>query len=527
MNDTLNSSPRVSLPLWPAVLAWIQSCRWRQAALILISALTLFRFWYSGTLDLVADEAYYWLWAKNLDICYYSKGPGVAWTIWLGTWLWGDTVLGIRFFAVLLSAGTGYMLFRLGRSLFDARTGFLALVLAACLPLYAVGSVLMTIDPLSLFCWTLAAYAFRQAMDSDNPIHWILPGLWIGLGMLCKYTNIAELISFFLFCLWSSPHRRHLQQFTFWTMTGTCFLSLLPTLIWNARHDWITVQHLLERGKLSSDDTFTFKFNELTQFFSEQALVYSPLLWISMLGAAFYVLKQLLSSNRSSLDASGNTDRSTAWKLLVCLFFPLPIFYSLLSINEAGEANWTAPAYLAGLIILAAFLLHHTSSGSKLRKAIWCAAALAALQTIALHQTSWIPFHKAGIQDPLDRVRSHHQLADTVAKLQQEYGANFIVARHYQTASLIAFYHPDHPLVYMPESERIENQFSFWPGYSELMKNERSALFVCRNEEVPRDSLYREFSKVRLIKEFDTIFNGRPLQRYRIFLLENYHAGDL
>ncbi|MEM6886354.1 MAG: glycosyltransferase family 39 protein, partial [Verrucomicrobiota bacterium] len=325
MNDTLDSSPKPSVPLWPVLLLWIKSCRWRQAALILISILTLFRFWYSGTLDLVADEAYYWLWAQNLDICYYSKGPGVAWTIWLGTWLWGDTVLGIRFFAVLLSAGTGYMLFRFGRALFDARTGFLTLVLAVCLPLYAVGSVLMTIDPLSLFFWVLAAYSFWKVLDRDCPIHWMLPGLWIGIGMLCKYTNIAELISFFLFCLWSAPHRRHLKQSTFWTMVVTCFLSLLPTIIWNKRHDWITLQHLLERGKLSSDDSFTFKFNELTQFFSEQALVYSPLLWISILGAAVYILKQLFTSKGSKLNSDEAPERSTAWKLLTCLFFPLPV----------------------------------------------------------------------------------------------------------------------------------------------------------------------------------------------------------
>jgi 4-amino-4-deoxy-L-arabinose transferase-like glycosyltransferase len=535
MTNTPDSSPDAPTALkpsffWLSILGWIKGCKWRQAAIIFITALTLFRFWYSGTLDLVADEAYYWLWSNNLDLCYYSKGPGIAWTIAAGTWLWGDTVFGIRFFAVLLSAATGYWIFRLGRSLFDPRTGFLALVLTACLPLYAVGSILMTIDPLSLFFWTLAAYAFWQAKDKDCPVHWILPGLWIGLGMLCKYTNIAEIISFALFCLWSPSYRRHLKQTTFWTMVIVSFLSLLPTIIWNARHDWITLQHLLERGKLSSGDTFTFKFGELTQFFSEQALVYSPFLWLAILISAFVIAKTLFSSGGASLDIrdDGNankTPRSHSWKFLLTLFLPLPIFYSLLSINEAGEANWTAPAYLSGIIILSAFILHQTRAGGWKRKALWTAVVIGALQTVALHNTSWIPFHKVGIQDPLDRVRSHQQLAQTVSTLQQERGASFIVARHYQTASLISFYHPDQPHVYMPESDRIENQFSFWPGYSEMMTNELSALFVCRNEEKPRESIYQEFSKVTLIKEFDTTFQGRPLQRYRIYFLENYHGG--
>src|SRR6266487_2405817 len=86
-------------------------------AIVLLLAVTGFRFWFSTRLELVLDEAYYWLWSKKLAASYRDKGPAIAWTIAAGTRLFGDTVLGIRFFSVLLSAGTGWQIFRLARRL--------------------------------------------------------------------------------------------------------------------------------------------------------------------------------------------------------------------------------------------------------------------------------------------------------------------------------------------------------------------------------------------------------------------------
>ena len=65
-----------------------------------ILVIAAYRLWFALHLGLVADEAYYWLWAKNLAASYRDKGPGIAWAIAFSTWLFGDTVLGIRFFAV-------------------------------------------------------------------------------------------------------------------------------------------------------------------------------------------------------------------------------------------------------------------------------------------------------------------------------------------------------------------------------------------------------------------------------------------
>src|SRR5580700_9070979 len=133
-------------------------------AIFLILAATLFRLWYSMQIGLVADEAYYWLWSKHLAASYRDKGPAIAWTIALGTKIFGNTVFGIRFFGVLLSAGTGGLLFVLARRLYDDRVALWCLLMAAVIPMMAVGSILMTIDSLSVFFWALALVLFWNVL---------------------------------------------------------------------------------------------------------------------------------------------------------------------------------------------------------------------------------------------------------------------------------------------------------------------------------------------------------------------------
>jgi len=107
-------------------------------ALLGVALVTLFRFWYMCSFDLVPDEAYYWVWSKHFALSYRDKGPLVAWTIALGTHLFGDTVFGVRFFAVLLSAGTAFQLFRLAERLYDDRTALWCVGVAGLIPLFAV-----------------------------------------------------------------------------------------------------------------------------------------------------------------------------------------------------------------------------------------------------------------------------------------------------------------------------------------------------------------------------------------------------
>ncbi len=504
MPDTQTSSPDgpPASFWWRFLTPHIHS--YRNAALWLIAALTLFRLVYINNIELVGDEAYYWLWSKHPDLSYFSKGPGVAWTIWLGTYFAGDTVLGIRLFSVLLSAGTGWCLFLLGSALFDARVGFWSTATAACLPLFGIGSVLMTIDPISVFFWTAAALVFWRAVTRKLTILWCATGFLVGMGMLAKYTNAVQLLCFFLFLLLVPLHRIQILRRGFWVMLVTAALCLLPVIIWNSRNDWITIEHLLYRSGAS--EAFHIRPGELLSFLLMQGLVISPLIFVGIILAAFWALTRRTTDPR--------------FLYLLCLFLPLMLFYMVLSLNKAGEANWTVPAYITG-IVMAVAAWQPWMDGSRLWRHMGQAAlALGAAATIILHNTYLLPFEIR--KDPLNRVRGSADLASQIQRLQQEHGAAFLIADNYGRASLLSFYLPGQPFVHLPRSEKVHNQFSFWPDYSDGYGG-LTALYITggSNDRAPR-VVRDEFYSVDLLKDGIARHRGRDIHTFRVFLCRTY-----
>ena len=48
---------------------------------VLVAAARLVYLKWLCPYNLVEDEAFYWEWSRRLEWSYYSKGPGVAWSI--------------------------------------------------------------------------------------------------------------------------------------------------------------------------------------------------------------------------------------------------------------------------------------------------------------------------------------------------------------------------------------------------------------------------------------------------------------
>src|SRR4030081_2975984 len=120
-----------------------------RAVWLFVLALTAVRFTMLGTSDLSFDEAHYWMWSERLAPAYFSKGPGIAFAIRASTALFGATEFGVRFWSPILGAAISLPVFYFTRRLFNATTGFWAVLAVNAIPLTNVGNLLMTIDPLS------------------------------------------------------------------------------------------------------------------------------------------------------------------------------------------------------------------------------------------------------------------------------------------------------------------------------------------------------------------------------------------
>lgn len=534
--------------------------------------LTVLRLVMAGHNELSEDEAYYHMWSERLAPSYYSKGPGIATTMKISTSVFGHNEFGIRFFSPLLALGSSLMLFRLARGIFGRQVAAWAVFLLNITPIFNAGSMLMTIDPLSIFFWIAAMLMVWHALHraSKWTFYWPLAGLMIGLGFLAKYTNALLLLSIALLLIVHRRWRGQLRKPGPYLALGVFVLCTIPVIIWNSQHDWITVTHLKERGDL--DESTGLKPAEALVFFLGHLSVYSPLIFAGMLWALALSVRRFFK------------DEGEAF--LVAFSLPIIALYFILSFRSGGELNWTSPGFVGVGILLA----HHWFrwDGRPLLKqrlrrvaiSLAVGTSLLALNTDLLRQlgVSWsyksdprIAALSAGeiltkphrllsnADDPSTRLRSWKKTAEYCAEVIRAQGHPvFLIANRYQTAAALDHYLADgldiirptaaHPRVHTPESVGPEHQFWFWPGYAESVSElvptadgndtvrEESSPFIGQDalyftddmkRKSPDERLKNGFREWELIMVVDIVRRGHFVRQIRIFHCKAYKGLDL
>ena len=440
--------------------------RWLIVFLLVLTGLRLF---VGGRMEASPDEAYYYQWSQRLDWAYYSKGPGVALAIRAGTALLGATEAGVRLLSPFLALGSSLLIFGLARRLYGASIAHWAVVMMNLTPIFNVGGLVMTIDALSIFFWAAALFSLWLALERAPRFSgwWPLAGALIGLGFLAKYTNAMELLSVVLLLGLTPKLRREFARPGFWVMLAVFALAVVPPVVWNANHDWITVEHLRSRGGL--DSKFGIHPTEFLAYLGLHFGVYSPLVFAGMLAALWWGCREARGDFRA--------------RFLALFALPLLILYGVLSLKRAGEPNWTAPAFVSLGILTVAFWHGLAEQQAAARR--FAIAALGLAMAMSLFVVNTDAVRRLGIpwpytKDPGGRLRGWETVAIALGDLRQKMEAEsgkplFLIANKYQTASSLAFYLPEkraegrgHPPVYIPESQAIENQYSFWGRYDEL-----------------------------------------------------------
>lgn len=489
--------------------------RWLIVFLLMITALRLFL---GSRMEVSPDEAYYYQWSQRLDWAYYSKGPGVALVIRAGTALFGPTELGVRFFSPLLALGSSLMIFGLARRLYGESVAVWSVLLMNLTPIFNVGGLVMTIDAISIFFWAAALWSIWMALERSPKfsMYWPLAGALIGLGFLGKYTNAMELLSVALVLALTPNLRREFARPGFWVMLGVFMLAVIPPVVWNANHDWITVEHLRARGGL--EGKFGIHPTALLMFIALHFGVYSPLIFAGMLGALWWAWREAKTDFRA--------------KFLLIFALPLLVIYCVLSIKQTGEPNWTAPAFVSLGILTVVFWYGLAQRSVAARRFAVAALGLGALASPLIVDTDMarelgIPWSYG--KDPGGRLRGWESVAIAVDdfrhKMEKETGKPlFLIANKYQTAASLAFYLPEkrvdspgHPPVYYPESQAIENQYSLWGRYDEMIEPAELARKMLPKVEDPakRDAIATALKEVEAPADPK---NGQATERRRALI---------
>jgi hypothetical protein len=514
-----------------------------------LAILTGIRWFFAANLQLSPDESYYYLWTQHLDISYYSKGPGVALAILAGSSLFGPTEFGVRFLSPLLGLGTTIFVYVLAYKLFREKVAFWSVIILNLLPVFNLESILMTVDSLSIFFWSAALYSFWLAVERSPrfSIFWPFTGVLVGMGFLCKYENAFQLLSILLFLGVVPKYRNELRRPNFYILLAAFLLFLLPPAIWNLQHEWIGLVPLFDRGGLMPH--MALRPGHLGESFGVQLAIYSPLLLLGFLVAVFGSIRRSFQNSKICF--------------LLTFGWPLLLTYSILSLNQAGEPGWIAPAFISIAILATHFWLQIVKENRFV--AALCAGALmlsGLLTALALNTdlVRMIGIPLAYGFDPSSKLRGWKSLAEAVGKTRANFenkiGAKvFLIGDKYQMSSLLSFYltdkrveGPGHPPVYIPESQDIENEFSFWPRYDEFVEADpsaqrdttfseesginpfmdRSALYITDSSDAgPPQNLQSAFTRWELLAVYELDRKHLPLRQIRVFACYQYQTLPL
>ena len=445
----------------------VKSSRYAQGLLLVLLMLSFFRISLilTGPFDLTPDEAHYWEWSRRLDWSYYSKGPMIAWLIRIGTGIFGNTVLGVRAFAVLLSALSSLLLFRLGKELYDERTGFAAALLIQIVPLFSVFGILLTIDAPFIFFWILSLYLFHRIVRKDGEaslVSWSLLGIATGLGMLTKYTMAFFPFSALLFMIFQKDSRKFLKTAGPYFAIIISMLVFSPVLFWNAANGWVTLKHTA--GQAHIHEGFVLSVRTFAEFLGSQFGVLTPVLFVML----FMALRKLRSSPEGSF--------------LFWFSMPIFVFFALKSLQGKVQVNWALTGYITTLVAFSAVYIRGWDNlRSTIRLATAASVTLALAATLVAHFPS--AFKLPDRLDPSLRLVGWKGLGKEASMSYGELsrqGPAFVFSDSYQVASELAFYMEGNPVTYCANIGRRMNQYDLWPGFEDLTG--QNALFVRTKE---------------------------------------------
>lgn len=349
-------------------------------ALVLVALVLLARIAYLAWLcpyDLVEDEAHYWLWSRHLDWSYYSKGPGIAWAIWLSTRLLGNAEWAVRLPTAIAGAVGALACAGLARDLArraftdsgavatPARAALFAAAAYTLAPAFALTGLLVTIDGCYLACWALACWAAWRALAEGSRWAWVALGAALGIGFLFKYTILLLIPGLALFALVASRRAarsrgaplRPTARWPRWMLAGAgvLALALTPVLVWNSREGWPTVRHLLGHLGVRGGDMpvparagrgWSFDPLPVLEYLVSPIGMFGPLVVLAAVAAW-----RLLGRRRPATGSAPERERALGARFLLWAFLPIYLFYLAVSFITEPELNWPIGGFVSLMVL--------------------------------------------------------------------------------------------------------------------------------------------------------------------------------
>lgn len=182
--------------------------------------------------------------ARHMDWGFVAYPPMTPFIERVALALFGTSLVGLRMFSVLAQAAaiviTGWMARELGGRRLVQVVAALAVAVSP-LPLFE-GTEFQYSSFDYLWCVVIAYFLIRL-LKSEDARWWLGIGAMIGLGMMTKCTMgffVAGIVGGVLL----TPARRYLKSPWLWAGAALSVVIFLPNLIWQIRHDFVSLHFL-------------------------------------------------------------------------------------------------------------------------------------------------------------------------------------------------------------------------------------------------------------------------------------------
>ena len=260
--------------------------------------------------NLFEDEAYYYVWSKDLAFGYFDHPPMVALWAAIGN-LIAPGELGLRILSTLSFSGMLWLIWLMIDLKGKWQHVLLFFTLIVSMAFWQVFGFIMTPDTPLLFFSALFLLSYKRFLHQENTLNILFLGFSMAAMLYSKYHGVL-LISFIVLSNW-----KLLKNPRFWMAAIIGVILFLPHLYWQYENGFPSfLYHLKERNK-------------------KPYAVYKTLIhlvnMIAVVGITFPVIYKAFFKQK----ATGSFERSL--KFIVYGFF---VFFLISSFKSEPQAQW-------------------------------------------------------------------------------------------------------------------------------------------------------------------------------------------
>ena len=281
---------------------------------------------------LLNDEAYYWVYSRQLAWGYFDHPPMIAWIISLGYFLFQNEI-GVRLLGIILANLSFFLIYKIIEKESDEKVNFgiVLLMIGGSMFLNLYSFMAIPDTPL-LFFTILFLWQYQRFLEKDNIANSILLGLISALLVYSKYHGVLVIA----FTVMANP--KLFTKKSFYIVFVTAMVLFIPHLVWQFQNDFQTIRfHLIDKGS-------SFRLTHILSYVGEQLAFAGPLILL-----LFTILQKTKNQFQYTL------------KFVSLGIF---IFFLIASFRGMVNAYWTLVAW-PGILILAYLYITRTKQYRK------------------------------------------------------------------------------------------------------------------------------------------------------------------